>query len=323
MTPLDELRADAVGDAFGALLARTVLAVGVSRNFPPPSGSTWTADSVNEVAASFLTDGRTAKRLDWLLLRCGDDRAFERALQTMVHNFLRDLGRETELGRLVVRINRALRESDRFERAEGNFWRLADGPVEPSETDTEALAAAVAAVPISVQQWSPSANRRSPFADRRSIDAMLAAAFEAADGSLRAADLARAIAPSVGTVAYGITTVELDSGRHSEALAPGGSIDQLGDDVANRYRALEVLEMLSDRQRVSLAHADLNVRQLAPLLGLGHTQAAVVRKRAIAVLKSTLAHESGGQEVAEMVLEACKIWLHERTNSGDSTFVRA
>lgn len=323
MTPLDELRAGAAGDAFGALLARTVLAVGVSRNFPPPSGSTWTADSVNEVAASFLTDGRTPKRFAWLLLRCGNEAAFERALQTMVHNFLRDLGRETELGRLVVRISRALRESDRFVRAEGDFWRLVDGPLAPSETDAEALAAAVAAVPISVQQWSASANRRSPFADRRSIDAMLAAAFEAADGSLRPADLARAIAPSVGALANGVATVELDSGRHSEALLPGGNIDQLGDDVANRHRALEVFEMLSDRQRVSLAHADLNVRQLAPRLGLGRTQAAAVRNRAIAVLKSTLEHESGGQEVAEIVLEACKIWLDGRTNADGSTFIRA
>ena len=90
------------------------------------------------------------------------------------------------IGRLVARIGRASRESDRFAPAGEKRCKLVDCPVDPSGADPEPLAAAVAVIPISVQQWSTSANRRGPFADRRSIEAMLAAAFEAAENVLGA-----------------------------------------------------------------------------------------------------------------------------------------
>src|SRR5437764_975231 len=83
---------------------------GAGHNFPPPSGGTWTADDISSVAAAFLADGQTPRRLADLALHCRNDGAVARRLQGAVRNFLRDLGRATDVGRLVVRLRRALRE---------------------------------------------------------------------------------------------------------------------------------------------------------------------------------------------------------------------
>jgi len=319
MSPLAELRAGKPGEAFMALLARTVLAVGITRNFPPPDGGQWSGAKANDVAVSFLTDGRTPKRLDWLVLHAGDDAALAGALQGVVRNFLRDLGRATELGRLVVRIRRALRESSAFVPVDGDRWALAAGPTDAAEVGPDALVRAAATVPLTFQAWSPTARRHEPFADRDSIEALLTKVLDAAGGSLRPADLAQAVAPSLQVVT-GPALVELDAGDHpdGEPSAPGA--DVLGDEVVNRARAGEVFELLSDRERIALAYLHLNLRELAPLIGLGHSQAAIVRNRAADVLQAELADEEQGQEIAELVLEIGRTWVLDRTGSDDATY---
>lgn len=319
MTALAELRSGKVGDAFVALLTRTVHAVGMSRNFPPPDGGKWTGDKAADVAVAFLTHERTPTRLDWLVIHCGDDSALASSLQHVVRSYFRDVGRATELGRLVVRLRRALRESELFVVAPIDRWGLAGGPAEPSAVGPDPLVAAAATVPVTFQSWSPTARRHEPFADRDSIESLLVKVLDAATGTLRPADLARAIAPSLQVV-VGPAFADLDPGDFPDTAFSISGLDQIGDDIVNRDRAFEVFTLLSDRERLALAYLHLKVRDLAPLIGLGHSQAAIVRSRAGEVLQEELVDEENGQEVAELVLELSKIWAADRTRPDDTTY---
>jgi len=116
MTPLEELRSDGhLGPAGARLLYRIVRAVVVGHGFPPPRDRRrWTAEAVAETAHEFLADGRTPKRLAHLLVHAVDDDSFDRLLHRMVLNFLRDGGRRTEIGRLMLRLRDVLGCHDEF-----------------------------------------------------------------------------------------------------------------------------------------------------------------------------------------------------------------
>ena len=321
MSPLEELRSGIVGDEFVGLLTRTVQAVGPARNFPPPDGDRWSAQAAADVASSFLSDPGTPRRIKWLILRCGDDRALAGALETIVRNFLADLGRQTELGRLVVRVRRALRECDDFVRRDDSYWGLAHGPGEPSGAGPDQLEAAAARVGVTHQSWSPTSRRHAPFADKASIEAMITATLTAAAGTLRPNAIARALAPSLSVAPTSGITVELDPGDYPEDLRARG--EDIGDVLADKERAVEVASVLTDRERIAIAYHHLSVRELATLIGVGRTQTNVIRNRAVEILRAELAHEERGETIAVLVKEICETWVADRTSGDDSPFPRA
>ncbi|MDP9451921.1 MAG: hypothetical protein M3P97_00695 [Actinomycetota bacterium] len=307
MTVVEELRAGQPGEAFESLLRRTVLAVAVARGFPPPGGGTWTQDEVGTVAAEFLADGQTPRRLADLALHCLDDTAVARRLQGAVRNFLRDRGRATEVGRLIVRVRRALRENPEFVHVGSDRWALAiSGDVEPSTATPDKLVAATADVEVVYAKWSSTSRRRPPFAERSSIDALVRVVLAAADGSVTPADIAAAVAPRLAVVARPVV-FEVDDGDYPDDVAGVG--DTTGDEVVNRLRAEEVLSLLSDRERIALAYIELPVRDLGPLMGVGSSQAHVIRQRAVALLREELSDEDGGEEVAETVLGMARMFV--------------
>ena len=75
MTALRELQEGKPGAAFVELVSRTIRAVAISRNFPPPGEyDAWTTDAVATAAAGFFASPQTPRRLDGLSLKCpGDD----------------------------------------------------------------------------------------------------------------------------------------------------------------------------------------------------------------------------------------------------------
>lgn len=321
MSAYAELKAGTPATAFMSLLGRTVLAVASTRNFPPPDGGQWTGEKANEVAVAFITHDRAQRIIDWLALTATDDATLAALLQGVVRNFLRDLGRSTEMGRLVVRLRRALKTLDRFVQVPGDRWAIADGPTDASEVGPDALVAAAAQIHVVFQPWSPTARRNAPFADAASINALIDAVLTAAKGSLRPGDIAHAVAPSL-QVFTGIVLTELDPGDHPDTLEDLPGLDQVGDTVVNRARALEVCAQLSDRERIAVAHHDLTARQLGPLIGLGHSQAAVVANRAVEILREELLGEDNGQEVAEMVVQIARLWCDARTEPDGVTYIR-
>lgn len=299
------------------LLYRTAYTVPRTRNFPPPEGhTTWDRSAVEALAHETLAGPRGLKRITDLLVSSTDEESFERLLRGTVLNVLRDRGRATEFGALVLRVTEVLDRSIAFRRTadRSQLWTLTDGPDDPSTVPDFQLAQAAAQVgDIHVPRWS-SAKRRAPAADFDSFERILTAALQRAGGSVSAADLARACLARLDP-AYVPLTVALD------VLEPTIPEECLGteDATLNRIVGSELFNTLSDRERLILATSDRTVREAAEVIGLGHTQAGVLRTELATHLKALLQPEPDGEEIFFEMLGCAQRWLEDRTRRQDAT----
>lgn len=306
MTPLSELQSGAAGSEFTALLQRTIRAVGVARNFPPPDGyALWDADAVRSAATEFMSDNQTPRRLTDLAVHCASEHALRARLQGTVRNFLADLGRRTPIGKLVVRINDVLTGEPAFVRVEGR-WARTDGPAAAGTDDPDALNRAIQPVDVVVPAWNPGAKREAPVADRTTIVSLCAALLQAAGGSLTPRALARAIGHRLGV---GQAPVSLDvSALDHPSLGEAEGADRTGSHALRHLRAIEVLAQLNDRERLSVAHPEYTVRQLAPMLGVSASQSHVIRQRAAAIIGEELVDDDDAEGIALLVMELGRTW---------------
>jgi hypothetical protein len=316
VTALDELRAGLVGEEFVSALSRTIRAVAVARNFPPPDDlESWGEEAVVRTVSEFLADSQTPRRLLDLAATCASDQALKARLQGAVRNFLADLGRRTPLGKLVVRINEVLGRYEEFSRAHGR-WSLADGPAEAGVEDVERLAMVIGPHKISVPQWGHEARRTAPVADADTIASLCKVLLSAAGGSLTPRTLAAAIGMRLGV---GQAPVSLDASSLDPGWPEGHPVmDATADAALRGSRANEILGLLNDRERIALAWPEYTVRELAPILGVGPSQAHMVRRRAIEILKEELADDPDGEAVAGSILELARTWAEEWTRRGVS-----
>lgn len=114
---------------------RTVWSVAISRNFPPPPGSSrWDESAVTETAHDLLDGERGIKRVTDIAIRSVDDSSFERLLEAAVVNFLREGSRRTDMGKLILRVTEVLRDDDAFQPVGGKpaRWSLVNGESSPS-----------------------------------------------------------------------------------------------------------------------------------------------------------------------------------------------
>jgi hypothetical protein len=314
VTALDELRAGSIGEDVVYLLGRTIRAVAVARNFPPPDDlGSWGAEAVARTVSEFVADSQTPRRLLDLATACATDQALTARLQGTVRNFLADLGRRTPLGKLVVRINEVLSRHDEFVRTHGR-WSLADGTVEPGEADVDRLAKVIGPHQVSAPRWSHEARRAAPVADADTIVSLCKALLGAAGGSLTPRTMAAAIGIRLG---IGQAPVSLDAA----SLDPGSpdgypAMDSTADAALRESHAEEILALLNDRERAALAWPEYTIRELAPLLGVGPSQAHIVRRRAIEMLKEELADDPDAEAVAGRVLELARSWAEQWTRRG-------
>jgi hypothetical protein len=258
-TPRGEvLHTGRIGERGALLLYRTVAAVAVGRNFPPPPGSaSWDTTAVTESAHDFLNGERGIKRITDIAIRSTDDSGFERLLEAAVVNFLREVSRRTDMGKLILRVSDVLRTEDAFRpvRSRPPRWALAGQGSQPAGAPTSALVAALADVEVVVPAWS-SARRDAPLADRASFTRLLVAALGAAGGSLSAADLAHVVATRLEHRRTALS-VELDVLEHLAERAPAGDPAVR---AVSRLRARQVFDDLDDRERILLVHPDAAVR---------------------------------------------------------------
>lgn len=314
MTALDELRAGNAGEEFVSLLGRTIRAVAVARNFPPPDDLTnWGEEAVARTISEFAVDRQTPRRLLDLSMTCTTDQALKARLQGTVRNFLADLGRRTPVGKLVVRINDVLGSGDEFVRQSGR-WSLAGGPDQPAEVDADRLGEAIRRHEIVAPKWSHEARRSAPVADAQTVASLCKTLLETAGGALTARAMATVIARrlDIGQAPMSLDAASLDPARAGAA----GEIDATADAALREGRATEVLDLLNDRERLALGLAEHTVRDLAPVLGVGASQAQVIRKRATEVLKSELIDDPDGEAVAGRILELARTWAEEWTGRG-------
>lgn len=318
MTPREEiLSSRKLGPAGAELLYKTVWLVAIGHGFPPPEGSTsWDKTAVNETAHDFVRDQRGPKRLLDVAIRSVDDRSFARLLEAAVQNFLRDIARGTDLGRLIVRVKEILRDEGDFESVPGppERWTLRGGPTDPSAVGPDALASGIAAVKVVVPSWT-SERRQPPLADRPSFVKLITGVLTAAAGSLVAVDIAR------------VLTSRLDHRRTPLAT----SLDiresmseswQIGDPAAKTIaglHAVDIFNSLSDRERIILATLDSNVRDLGRLINAGKSQAALIRQRLMDRLRAELAEDEYPAGTAAILCELCADWTERRTGADGTT----
>lgn len=312
MTAIAELQAGEAGEEFVALLRRTIRAVGVSRNFPPPEGHRmWDADAVHSTAAEFMADGQTPRRLTDLAVHCGSDQALRARLQGAVRNFLADLGRRTPLGKLVLRVNDVLGKEPAFRRVDGR-WSRAGGPVDAGNDDHDLLAKAIQGHDIVLPKWGHDARREAPVADRATIVALCGALLDAAGGSLTPRSLARAIGHRLG-IGQAPVALEVNALDVPPAGEAGG--DRTGSEALRLIRATEVLAMLNDAERMAVAYPEYTVRELAPLLGASASKAHLIRQRAVEVIRVEVVDDEDGEGVALLVMELARVWLDTEARS--------
>ena len=306
MTPLEELLADGtLGPAGAEALYRTVRAVAVARGFPPPNDRTrWDADAIREVAHDFLADPRTPKRLAHLAVHSVDDDGFDRLLHRIVLNFLRDGGRRTEIGRLMLRLRDVLGAADEFVAEDVDRWRLESHPARPSTVPPAALVQAAAEErDVAVPRWSSNARRKAPVADAASLTRLCRRVLATANGTLPLDELARAIAPRLGIRPTPIAAPTDDRDPLETVAAP-----QHADDSLDGMRANEIFAGLGRRERLILAHPAAPVRELREVIGLGPSQAAAAKGRLKAVLAAELEDDDRYETVFFHLVDRAKAW---------------
>lgn len=314
MNPREELLSRSrLGPSGATLLYRTIWSVAIGHRFPPPAGSTgWDRAAVTETAHDFLQDERGSRRLLDVALRSVDEESFARLLDAAVLNFLRDIARGTDFGKLILRVKEILRSEACFEAVPGSpeRWTLAGGATAPGTAASAAdLSSAIAGIPVVVPRWS-SERRDAPLADRPSFVLLVTELLAVAGGSLTAVDLAHTLTSRLDHRRMPLAT-SLDV---MERLAePATDLDPAVRTAAGIH-AVAIFDSLSDRERLLVPNLDRNVRELASLIGTGKTQAAHVRHR----LLDRLRHELGDDDadhVAGALCDLCNAWAERRTGS--------
>ncbi len=317
MSPLEELRADGrLGPEGARLLYRVVRTVVVGHGFPPPGERpAWNGEAVAETAHEFLADDRTPKRLAHLLVHAVDEDSFRRIMQRMVLNFLRDGGRRTEIGRLMLRLRDVLGRSDEFVAEGEDRWRLEKQPAAPSTAAPAVLVEAAALERhVDVPRWSAQTRRRAPAADAASLERLCRRVLEAAAGTVALDQLARAVAPRLGLTPTPLAHPPDDSDPFESIAGP-----QHADAVLDGLRAAEIFAMLNRRERLLLAAAGTPVRELRSVIGVGPSQAAEIQARLRALLAAELQDDDGYEAVFFHLVDQAKAWArHQPTGQPDA-----
>ncbi|WP_460528389.1 hypothetical protein [Flindersiella endophytica] len=272
---------------------------------------------MTEAAHDFVKDERGANRLLDITVRSVDDRSFERLLEAAVLNFLRDVARGTDLGKLILRVKEILRGQDDFEAMPGRpeRWTLTGGLKEPSRAGPNQLASATVGVKVDTPKWT-SERRDPPLADRPSFVRLMTSVLTVAAGSLTAVDIAHALVARLDHRRTPLT-VALDTREEiSEPQVPGG--DPATQTVA-KLHAAEIFDTLSDRERIIVTVLERNVRDLGQLIGTGKSQAALIRQRLIDRLHDELGDDDLSDDTAITLRDLCEDWLLQRTGVDDAT----
>jgi hypothetical protein len=307
-----------LGPAGAELLYRTVWLVAVGNRFPPPQGSTvWDETAVADTAHDFLDGERGRKRLLDIVVRSVDEQSFRRILEKAVRNFLRDIARGTDFGKLVLRVKEILRDEDYFEQVPGTDgrWALSGGPTAPSAARPDDLATAATGVEVVVPKWT-SERRDAPLADRPSFVRLMSAILKAAGGSLTAVDISHAL---VARLDHRRTTLTTDLDIHEDVSEPVAMGGNPATRAVAELHAADIFASLSDRERVIVTTLDKNVRDLGRVIGTGKSQAALIRQQLVDRLRDELADEEDPDTTATILCRTCEEWVDLRTKATDAT----
>ena len=156
--------------------------------------------------------------------------------------------------------------------------------------------------------WRKSSRRKGPDIDKASIIRLAKALLMHAKGSLRTSVIAQVVAErlSIGQTPLTVDTAVFDLPQSVEI-----SYDATAEEVLATIRAEEVFELLNDSERVAVGLADLSTAALGKTLLVSKSTAAIIKSRAVAIIRTELRDEEQGQEIADIVLNMAREWATE------------
>lgn len=319
MTPLEEVRATGrIGHEGARLIYRLVYSVAVDRNIPAPEGHLgWGKAAIEETAHDFLIGPSAMQRLVAMASQATDDDSFRRQLAAAVHNYLRTLGRATDLGKLMVRLTDILTTTPAFEpvyRGAGTGWTLAGGSSDPTRVAASDLEPEIRAMHVGRPKWT-SETRDAPLADRATLVEMIRRILNAAGGTMSVRDIAEVVAARIDIRRIPISW-ELDDPDTS--FEPTREDDRATLSV-EALHTRDFFEGLTDREKIMVAFSDKSVRELGSLVGLGHAQAAIVRQRLYDRIRAEFADADDPEGVIEVLCDLCETWVADWTDGDGST----
>ncbi|MEY9967516.1 hypothetical protein ABIA33_005587 [Streptacidiphilus sp. MAP12-16] len=284
-------REGALGRDCVDLLYRTTWAVVRARHYPDTTGrGYWLPDEIQELAHDIIVHKHGgAPFAAYLIAHCSDDLSIARVMQATVRHELADRARKTEKGRLMLRLREVL-STDPFVKTTGgrerytvvhsalaNASRLAQ--LEPQEQMRQA---AHMVTDIKLIRWNPEAARRSPIAEKKSIERILEAALTSVESPVELADLADVVADRFGI----LPAPQIMSWDSEDAFEP---IDTSYVD-AGPYtpEALLIWSQLELEEQLILPLLGESVRTAAEALGWRRTKTHTVMQRTASVLAKAL-----------------------------------
>ncbi|MEU9396297.1 hypothetical protein AB0D86_40660 [Streptomyces sp. NPDC048324] len=281
-----------LGRAGAELLYRTTWAVVRARHYPDPAGrGYWLPDEIQELAHDVIVHKHGgASFAAYLVAHCNDDLSIARVMQAMVRNELADRARRTEKGRLMLRLREVLK-SDLFIKKAGGRERYtvaarassADTrrPVQFGDYETMRQAAH-SVTDVKLIRWNPEASRRSPIAEKDSIERVLQAVLTSVESPVELTELADVVADRFGI----LPTPHVMSWDSEIAFEPVDSSTVKADTY--KPEALLIWSQLDPEERLILPLLGESVRVAAEALGWRRTKTHSVMQRTTAVLARAL-----------------------------------
>lgn len=250
-----------------------------------------------------------------LLSTATDDDSFAALLRTSLRNWLIDEVRKTDLGALRRRLERLIREEDRFEvvpdgESGAGWWRLSGTGAEPAGPQLADLRDAAWEVRgIRIPAWS-SEERRAPAADADSLRRIMLAVLTRAGGSLPPATV-------TAVFAHRLPNALDPSEEPLAAEDAGGLVADTGADPTAAFAAREAAAdaartardfytQMSPRERRLLPCLDGTPLEQAGATGLGKSQT----NRHVNALKERLRALLGDEGQEDRILVMCELrWL--------------
>ncbi|MFJ4704456.1 hypothetical protein ACIP6I_06295 [Streptomyces anulatus] len=271
---------------------RTTWAVVRARHHPDPSGrGYWLPDEIQELAHDIIVHKHGgAPFAAYLIAHCTDDLSIARVMQAMVRHELADRARRTEKGRLMVRLREVLR-SNRFIKAAGGKERYtlaarADSPNLPTrvllDSQEKMRQAAHLVTDIKLIRWNSEASRRSPIAEKDSIERVMEAALASVESPIELTELADVVADRFGI----LPAPHIMSWDSGDAFEPADT--STAEVNAYKPEALLIWSQLEPEERLILPLLGESVRVAAEALGWRRTKTHSVMQRTAAVLAKAL-----------------------------------
>lgn len=322
MTPWEEVEGTGrLGPAGAQLVYKLVASVAYGRHFrPPETYDHWSREAIYETAHDFIAGPGGMDRFVTIAAHSTDDGSFTRQLERAILNHLRTMGRRTDLGKLIRRLTAILESADEFNqvrRGDRTAWSVPGQPDTDNTVPHSVLATSISRVPVSRPSWT-SETRDAPLADEGSYLTLMRTVLARADGAMTVPDLATVLASRVDHRRFAVG-VELDAADDYEPASAATDQPTPAEDALNAAHAMSLFNMMSDRERISLAYSDVGVRELARLIGLGHTQAATIRQRLNERLADELRDDDDPAHTYRILTELCESWISDRTQGNGAT----